>query len=90
MAKLQLAQRQTTYRAMDHYRVRRLGTQLLVFGLFAILTVIAIYPMIWIVTNSLKSDIDLFEQTWALPKEPAGKITNARGSSVSAGTLSTA
>ncbi len=70
MAKLQLVQRQATHRAMDRYRMRRLGTQVIVFGLFAILTVIAIYPMIWIVTNSLKSDIDLFEQTWALPKEP--------------------
>jgi raffinose/stachyose/melibiose transport system permease protein len=26
--------------------------------------------MIWIVTNSLKSDIDLFEQTWAFPQKP--------------------
>lgn len=40
------------------------------FLLFIVLTVIAIYPMIWTVSNSLKTDIDLFESTWKLPEEP--------------------
>jgi len=70
MANLQTAQRQAAHRPLDGYRARRLITQLSVFSLFLVLTVIAIYPMIWIVTNSLKSDIDLFEQTWAFPQEP--------------------
>lgn len=70
MAKLQLAQRQAVRWSTNWYRVKRLGTQLIVLSLFLVLAVIAIYPMVWIVTNSLKTDIDLFEQTWALPKEP--------------------
>ena len=70
MANLRTAQRQAAHRPLDGYRARRLITQLSVFSLFLVLTVIAIYPMIWIVTNSLKSDIDLFEQTWAFPQEP--------------------
>lgn len=70
MAKLQLAQRQTVRWSTEWYCAKRLGTQLIVLSLFLVLTVIAIYPMVWIVTNSLKTDIDLFEQTWAFPKEP--------------------
>jgi raffinose/stachyose/melibiose transport system permease protein len=42
----------------------------IVYALFITLTVVSIYPMLWIVTNSLKTDIDLFEKTWELPKEP--------------------
>ncbi len=50
--------------------VGRLVSKLLVYVLFLVLAVIALYPMVWIITNSLKTDIDLFESTWALPKEP--------------------
>lgn len=42
----------------------------LVFALFIILAIIALYPMIWVVTNSLKTDIDLFESTWQFPTDP--------------------
>lgn len=70
MAHLQAAEHRTARRPIIRYRASHLFTQLIVLGLFLVLTVIAIYPMIWIVTNSLKSDIDLFEQTWAFPQEP--------------------
>ncbi len=70
MTKSQLAERQVARRLIMRYRANRLFTQLIVLSLFLVLTVIAIYPMIWIVTNSLKSDIDLFEQTWAFPQKP--------------------
>lgn len=42
----------------------------LAFLVFILLAIIAIYPMIWTVSNSLKSDVDLFENTWELPEEP--------------------
>jgi raffinose/stachyose/melibiose transport system permease protein len=45
----------------------RLLTQFAVYTLFITLTIIVLYPMLWIVTNSFKTDIDLFEKTWELP-----------------------
>ena len=53
-----------------HVNLGRLVSKLLVYALFLVLVVVALYPMVWIITNSLKTDIDLFESTWALPKDP--------------------
>lgn len=45
-----------------------LGTErVLTYVLFVILSVIAIYPLVWVFTNSLKTDIDLFDNSWAFP-----------------------
>ncbi|WP_119066541.1 carbohydrate ABC transporter permease [Aggregatilinea lenta] len=63
-------QSSTTPSRTFHVNVGRLVSKLLVYVLFLVLAVIALYPMVWIITNSLKTDIDLFESTWALPKEP--------------------
>lgn len=38
--------------------------------LFAILSFVAVYPILWVVINSLKTDVDLFRATWELPKNP--------------------
>lgn len=40
------------------------------YSLLVILTIIAIYPMMWIVINSLKTDVELFQVTWQMPKNP--------------------
>jgi raffinose/stachyose/melibiose transport system permease protein len=37
--------------------------------LFIILTIVALYPLIWVATNSFKTDLQLFEHSWSLPKE---------------------
>lgn len=42
----------------------------LVVVVFIALAIIAIYPMVWTVSNSLKTDVDLFENTWEFPAEP--------------------
>lgn len=38
-----------------------------VLGLLWVLTAIAIYPLIWLLLNSLKSMDELFDRSWALP-----------------------
>lgn len=40
----------------------------LVYLLFIILSIIAIYPLIWVFTNSLKTDVQLYDNSWAFPK----------------------
>ena len=40
----------------------------LIFALFTVLSVIALYPILWLITNSLKTSADMFDHTWALPK----------------------
>ncbi|MBK8024834.1 MAG: carbohydrate ABC transporter permease [Chloroflexi bacterium] len=47
-----------------------LFSRALVYFVFVVLAVIAIYPMIWTVSNSLKTDVDLFENTWEFPQSP--------------------
>lgn len=39
----------------------------LVFGLFALLSVVALYPIVWLITNSFKTSEQMFDRTWALP-----------------------
>lgn len=36
--------------------------------IFIILSFIAIYPLVWVFNNSLKTDLDLFDNSWALPE----------------------
>lgn len=43
-------------------------TRVLVIVLFSILVVIAIYPIIWLVINSFKSNVELFTNSMGLPK----------------------
>lgn len=46
-------------------RISRLATYLL----FIILAFIALYPLFWVFTNSLKTDVQLYDNSWAFPKE---------------------
>lgn len=41
--------------------------KLMVLGLLWLLTAVAIYPLVWLVLNSLKSMDELFDRSWALP-----------------------
>lgn len=54
----------TLSRVLDSQSFNRV----LAYVLFIILTIVALYPMLWVVVNSFKSDIDLFQATWELPK----------------------
>jgi raffinose/stachyose/melibiose transport system permease protein len=47
-----------------HHRLQTIGAYLL----FIVLGFIALYPLLWILTNSLKTDIQLFDNSWALPQ----------------------
>ncbi|MGB9800673.1 MAG: carbohydrate ABC transporter permease [Thermanaerothrix sp.] len=42
---------------------------LFTYLLFVVLCIVALYPLIWIAINSFKTDIQLFEHSWSLPKE---------------------
>jgi raffinose/stachyose/melibiose transport system permease protein len=42
----------------------RIAALLLLWGL----TVVALYPLVWLVTNSLKSAAEMFDRSWALPE----------------------
>jgi raffinose/stachyose/melibiose transport system permease protein len=46
------------------HRLQTIGAYLL----FIVLGFIALYPLLWILTNSLKTDIQLFDNSWALPQ----------------------
>jgi len=43
--------------------------RILAYALFIFLTIVAIYPLIWVATNSFKTDVQLYDNSWALPKE---------------------
>lgn len=45
-------------------RLQRFGT----YALFILLSIVAIYPLLWVLTNSFKTDVQLFDNSWALPK----------------------
>lgn len=38
--------------------------------LFVLLSIVSIYPLIWVFTNSLKTDVQLFDSSWAFPQAP--------------------
>lgn len=42
--------------------------RILAYILLITLTIIAVYPMLWVVTNAFKTDIELFQATWQLPE----------------------
>ena len=46
----------------------RLPAQLGAFALLGVLAVGTIYPLIWLVLNSLKQSDEMFDNSWALPK----------------------
>jgi len=46
-------------------RVSKVFTYLL----FIILAFIALYPLLWVFTNSVKTDVQLYDASWAFPKE---------------------
>jgi len=41
----------------------------LAYFVFIFLAILSIYPLIWVATNSFKTDIQLYDNSWALPKE---------------------
>lgn len=41
----------------------------LAYFVFVFLAILSIYPLIWVATNSFKTDIQLYDNSWALPKE---------------------
>jgi raffinose/stachyose/melibiose transport system permease protein len=41
----------------------------LAYMLFIFLAILSIYPLIWVATNSFKTDVQLYDNSWALPKE---------------------
>ncbi len=40
----------------------------LTYLLFVALSIVSIYPLIWVFTNSLKTDVQLFDNSWAFPQ----------------------
>ena len=42
--------------------------RVLIYVMFIILAIIAIYPLVWVLTNSFKTDVQMFDQSWTLPK----------------------
>jgi raffinose/stachyose/melibiose transport system permease protein len=41
----------------------------LTYLLFAVLMLVVIYPLVWVATNSFKTDTQLFDKSWSLPKQ---------------------
>jgi raffinose/stachyose/melibiose transport system permease protein len=46
-----------------------LFTKVLTYALFALLMLIVLYPLLWVATNSFKTDTQLFDRSWSLPEE---------------------
>ncbi len=63
---------QITARRPDYIR-RSIRTQrinrLLAYLLFIFLSILTLYPLLWVATNSFKTDLQLFEHSWSLPTE---------------------
>lgn len=55
--------------SIDTYRRSERINRVLAYALFIVLSIITVYPLIWIATNSLKTDLQLFERSWSLPEE---------------------
>ena len=49
------------------YRVQRGFRTFFAYLLFGFLTLGALYPLIWLVLNSLKTQFEMFDATWTLP-----------------------
>lgn len=52
------------HRSMVQTRINRV----LAYVLFGIAAIMVVYPLLWVLTNSFKTDLQLFDQSWALPK----------------------
>jgi len=52
------------HRSIVQTRINRV----LAYIVFGIAMLIVIYPLLWVLTNSFKTDTQLFDQSWALPK----------------------
>jgi len=56
---------------VDTFQQIGFGTErIFTYILFLILSLVSIYPLVWVFTNSLKTDIDLFDNSWAFPAIP--------------------
>jgi raffinose/stachyose/melibiose transport system permease protein len=53
----------------SRFSFSRVVGRILVYTLFVLLAIVAIYPILWLVTNSLKTQTQMFEASWALPTE---------------------
>ncbi len=63
-----------TNQARTHKRYKKptVNTPLnkfLVYLLFGVMMVVVLYPLLWVATNSFKTDTQLFDRSWSLPKE---------------------
>lgn len=57
-----LSKRQAAERRTDFLN------KIAIYTLFAILMIMVVYPLIWVATNSFKTDTQLFDNSWSLPK----------------------
>lgn len=55
--------------SLETYRRSERINRVLAYALFLVLSIITVYPLIWIATNSLKTDLQLFERSWSLPEQ---------------------
>ena len=43
-------------------------SKIFVFFLFIVLSITSVYPLIWVFINSFKTDVQMFDKSWALPE----------------------
>lgn len=55
-------------RGMSGAAQERLNS-ILTYSLFIFLALISIYPLVWVATNSFKTDTQLYDNSWELPKQ---------------------
>ncbi len=44
--------------------------------IFFVYVLTLVFPVVWLLLNSLKTDVEFFESTWALPKSPFKNLAN--------------
>ncbi len=62
------AQNRQQYHSLAGERRMEILNKVLTYLLFGILMIMVIYPLLWVATNSFKTDVQLFDNSWALPK----------------------
>jgi raffinose/stachyose/melibiose transport system permease protein len=67
--KIQSSTRRTTFSGVHEGDLYDCLNRGLVYFLFFVLVIIALYPLLWVATNSFKTDLQLFDNSWALPQE---------------------
>jgi len=55
--------------SQGHNRHSNLVNKIICYLIFLILAIIIIYPLLWVATNSFKTDTQMFDRSWALPTE---------------------